>query len=64
MKIGVFPSILKKNKVSIFNKAGKLVNNHSFVIFGNEVSCTTSYKYLGVLFSASGTFTPAKKSTL
>ena len=61
MKIGVFPSILKKKtKVLIFNKAGRLVSNHCFVIFGNEVSCTTSYKYLGVLFSASGTFTPAK----
>ena len=57
------PSInIEKTKVLIFNKAGRLVNNHSFVIFGNEVSCTTSYKYLGVLFSASGTFTPAKKN--
>ena len=55
---------IEKTKVLIFNKAGRLVNNHSFVIFGNEVSCTTSYKYLGVLFSASGTFTPAKKTTL
>ena len=63
MKISVFPSILKKTKVLIFNKAGRLVNNHSCVIFGNEVSCTTSYKYLGVLFSASGTFTPAKTKT-
>ena len=52
---------IEKTKVLIFNKAGRLVNNHSFVILGNEVSCTTSYKYLGVLFSASGTFTPAKK---
>ena len=53
---------IEKTKVLIFNKAGRLVNNHSFVIFGNEVSCTTSYKYLGVLFSASGTFTPAKNN--
>ena len=30
-------------------------------IFGNAISCTNTYKYLGVLFSASGTFTPAKQ---
>ena len=52
---------IDKTKVFIFNKAGRLVNTHRFVIFGNVVSCTNSYKYLGILFSASGTFTPAKK---
>ena len=54
---------IEKTKVIIFNKAGRLVNTHKFVIFGNVVSCTNSYKYLGILFSASGTFTPAKKAT-
>ena len=50
-----------KTKVLIFNKAGRVINNHRFVISGNVISCTNSYKYLGILFSASGTFTPAKK---
>ena len=53
---------IDKTKVLIFNKAGRLVNTHRFVIFGNVVSCTNSYKYLGILFSASGTFTPAKSN--
>ena len=52
---------IEKTKVLIFNKAGRLVNTHRFVIFGNVVFCTNSYKYLGILFSASGTFTLAKK---
>ena len=56
-----FNLITNKTKVLIFNKAGRVINNHRFVISGNVISCTNSYKYLGILFSASGTFTPAKK---
>ena len=52
---------IEKTKILIFNKAGSLINDHKFNIFGNAISCTNTYKYLGVLFSASGTFTPAKK---
>lgn len=52
---------IEKTKVLIFNKAGRLINAHRFVIFGNTLACTNSYKYLGILFSASGTFTHAKK---
>lgn len=53
---------IEKTKVVIFNKAGRLIKSHRFVIFDNVVSCTNSYKYLGILFTASGTFTPAKSS--
>ena len=52
---------IDKTKVLIFKKAGRLINTHRFLIFGNTLSCTNSYKYLGILFSASGSFTPAKK---
>ena len=45
----------------IFNKAGRLINSKSYSIFNKIISCKTTYKYLGILFSASGTFTPAKK---
>ena len=61
MKTGAFPLILKKKLVLIFNKAGRLINLHRFTIFGKVISCTNSYKYLGIMFTASGTFTPAKK---
>ena len=50
---------IEKTKILIFNKAGRLINDHQFNIFGNAISCTNTYKYLGVLFSASGTFTVA-----
>ena len=52
---------IDKTKVVIFNKAGWLINSQSYSIFNKTISCTTTYKYLGILFSASGTFTPAKK---
>ena len=52
---------IDKTKVVIFNKAGRLINSESYSIFNKTISCTTTYKYLGILFSASGTFTPAKK---
>ena len=52
---------IDKTKVVIFNKAGRLINSQSYSIFNKTISCTTTYKYLGILFSASGTFTPAKK---
>ena len=46
----------------IFNKAGRLINSKSYSIFDKTISCTTTYEYLGILFSASGTFTPAKNN--
>ena len=53
---------IDKTKVVIFNKAGRLINSKSYSIFDKTISCTTTYKYLGILFSASDTFTPAKKN--
>ena len=47
-----------------FNKAGRLINSKSYSIFHKTISCTSTYKYLGILFSASGTFTPAKKNSV
>ena len=41
---------IEKTKVLIFYKAGRLVDTHIFVIFGNGVSCTNSFEYLGILF--------------
>ena len=52
---------IDKTKVVIFNKAGRLINSKSYSIFDKTISCTTTHKHLGILFSASDTFTPAKK---
>jgi hypothetical protein len=46
---------LKKTKVVIFYKNARLTNLH-FIYKGHEIECTLSYKYLGVLFNASGSF--------
>ena len=49
---------LVKSKVMIFNKAGKLYNC-DFTYKGMSLDCVREYKYLGVLFSLSGSFSLA-----
>jgi len=52
---------LKKTKVVIFNKTGRLFKDVSF-FFGSEIiEITSSYCYLGLTLSSSGSFTPAIK---
>ena len=53
--------IQNNERVVIFNKAGRLINSQSYKIFSETISCTSSYKYIGLIFSASCTFSPAKK---
>jgi hypothetical protein len=48
----------KKTKVVIINKTGKRKNMH-FFIDQELIECVPSYKYLGILMSAAGTFTLA-----
>jgi exonuclease III len=48
-----------KSKVMIFNKSGKLFA-HTFHIGGTQLETVKRYKYLGILFSLSGTFSFAK----
>lgn len=50
----------EKTKSVVFNKSGKLLS-YSFTFNGEPIENVQSYKYLGVLFSASGTFSHAKK---
>ena len=52
---------VNKTKVIVFNKAGRLINTICFL--DNKVlECVQSYKYLvGILFSASGSFTAAQE---
>ena len=46
---------LKKTKIVVFCKSGKL-SKETFYFNGTEIQNSSSYKYLGILFSSSGTF--------
>ena len=48
-----------KTKVMIFNKAGRTLS-HKFVLRNVSIECVSRYKYLGIYFSASGSFTYAQ----
>ena len=43
---------INKTKLVILNKAGRLINSQSYSNFNETISCTTTYKYLGISFSA------------
>ena len=49
---------LVKSKVMVFNKAGKLYN-FQFIYKGKRMDCVREYKYLGVHFGISGSFSLA-----
>lgn len=51
---------LNKSKIMVFSKSGKLYNN-DFFFKGNKLECVREYKYLGVTFCISGTFSVASK---
>ena len=48
-----------KTKVTIFNKSGKLLKGFSFTYDGQTVEIVSEYKYLGIIFKPSGSFTEA-----
>ena len=50
---------INKTKVMIFNKAGRLIKGN-FKVQNKEVECVSTYRYLGLYFSASGSFSYAK----
>lgn len=51
---------INKTKILTFNKSGKLIK-HNFYLGGELLDCVNKYKYLGILFSASGSFSDARK---
>jgi hypothetical protein len=54
---------IDKTKVLVFNKPGRLIK--TTVNFNNkQIENVTNYKYLGIMFSASGSFVNAKKDLL
>ena len=48
-------------KVVIFNKGGHILVNYSFVYGPNTIDIVSIYCYLGIMFTASGSFTEAIK---
>ncbi len=46
---------IKKTKILIFNKAGRKINE-KFIFQDKEIECVQNYRYLGVHFTASGSF--------
>jgi hypothetical protein len=50
---------LKKTKIIIFNKSGKLLRGYNFVCNGTALEVTNEYQYLGIKFTPSGSMTLA-----
>ena len=48
-----------KTKVLIFNKGGLPISRYKFYLNGSNIDIVQSYCYLGIIFSASGTFSKA-----
>lgn len=46
---------IRKTKIVVFNKAGRKIQ-HPFHFQDNLIECVSSYRYLGVYFTASGSF--------
>ena len=52
---------IKKTKVLVFNKAGR-IKNIEIKFKEQNIACVQQYTYLGVVFAASGSFSAAKKT--
>ena len=50
---------IDKTKVIIFNKGGARYSRYKFRIMNCDIEITDKYCYLGIIFSASGSFTKA-----
>ena len=48
-----------KTKVIVFNKSVRILKGFSFLYDDEPISLTNEYKYLGILFKPSGTFSDA-----
>lgn len=51
---------IKKTKVLVFSKAGR-IKNIEIKLKEQNIECVQQYTYLGVVFAASGSFSAAKK---
>jgi hypothetical protein len=58
-KIRAKQLIYQKQRVLVFNKARRYIS-HGFLFESEPLECVKSYKYLGIHFTASGSFTLAQ----
>jgi hypothetical protein len=61
-KVGLIncPLVIKKTKVLVFNKAGR-IKNIEIKFKEQNIACVQQYTFLGVVFAASGSSSAAKK---
>lgn len=52
---------LDKTNIMIFNKSGRVLKGYTFKYNNHEVEIIDNYKYLGIIFKPSGSFTEAIK---
>ena len=52
---------LDKTQIMIFNKAGRTIHNREFYFNDKGIQVANEYKYLGIIFKPSGSFTHAVK---
>ena len=52
---------IDKTKIIIFNKSGKVLKNYKFMYNECKIELVNEYKYLGIIFKPSGTFSHAIK---
>ena len=52
---------IKKTKIIVFNKSGKIFKGQKFKIGKQSIQITDSYVYLGITFTSSGSFSLAQK---
>lgn len=50
---------IEKTKIIVFNKSGRMFKNMKFYYNGELIECSSEYKYLGVIFKPSGSFSAA-----
>jgi hypothetical protein len=53
---------IDKSKVILFNKSGRVIKKDNFKYMEYVLEITQEYKYLGVLFKPSGSFSKANHS--
>ena len=52
---------VRKTKIMIFNKTGRLMKHIPFTYKNENIDIVNEYKYLGIIFKPSGSFTAAAK---
>ena len=52
---------IKKTKIIVFNKSGKIFKGQEFKIDKQPIQITDSYVYLGITFTSSGSFSLAQQ---